>query len=543
MSHPGSGHSEWWKSAVFYQIYPRSFADANGDGIGDFLGMTSKLNYLKDLGVDALWLSPHFPSANKDFGYDITNYEGVGAEYGTMADFDAFLARAHGLGLKVILDWVVNHTSDEHPWFLESKQSRDNPKADWYVWETEKPNNWQSLFEGDAWTWSPERSQYYYHFFLKEQPDLNWHNPEVQAAVWKAIRFWLDKGVDGLRLDAIGTVFEDPQRRDHRAGLTIAEVKRFNARVKTEEDRRQNDRNWRLMFEYQNSTKFGVHDLLKELRTLVAGYPGDRVLVGEEAHPSYYGNGHDELQLVFNFPLMFSVPLTPAKIRHNQRYRTRQLDRVSPDCWPCNTLGNHDVSRVASRSGNHPGVNRLNTLLLATLRGTPFFYNGEELGMVDHLFWGEGQLLDSPALWYAEVLETEHGLPRGEARRQAALSGRDKLRTPLPWDREGWTNPWLPHHPNHKDGLNVADQTGDPASMLEFTRQILALRRRYPALQVGQQEVLLPRSRTLLAFRRFTASESLLIVMNWSDKPRELTLSGHEFQLPAWGWSVTEEKP
>ena len=206
---------KWWQTAVFYQIYPRSFADGNGDGIGDFQGIIEKLDYLAELGVDALWLSPHFPSPNWDCGYDISDYCDVAPEYGTLADFRRFLAVAHSRGLRVILDLVLNHTSDQHPWFLESKSSRDNPKADWYIWYDAPPNNWQSCFDGDAWTYAPERDQYYYHYFMKQQPDLNWRNPAVKQAMWDAVRFWLDLGVDGFRLDAVGTIFEDPDLTPH----------------------------------------------------------------------------------------------------------------------------------------------------------------------------------------------------------------------------------------------------------------------------------------------------------------------------------------
>jgi alpha-glucosidase len=217
---------KWWQTALFYQIYPRSFADGNGDGIGDFKGITAKLDYLKDLGIDAIWLSPHFPSPNWDCGYDISDYCNVAPEYGTLEDFKTFLAESHPR-LKVILDLVLNHTSDEHAWFLESKSSRDNPKADWYVWADTPPNNWQSCFDGEAWTYAPERGQYYYHYFMKQQPDLNWRNPEVKQAMWDAVRFWLDLGVDGFRLDAIGTIYEDPALTPHTVPMNLAELRRI----------------------------------------------------------------------------------------------------------------------------------------------------------------------------------------------------------------------------------------------------------------------------------------------------------------------------
>ena len=260
----------WWQTAVFYQIYPRSFADGNGDGIGDFRGITEKLDYVKDLGVDAIWLSPHFPSPNWDWGYDVSDYCSVAPEYGTLEDFKFFLNESHRRGIRLILDLVLNHTSDQHPWFLESRSSRDNSKADWYVWmdptplrlppnspnlggeqEGGPPNNWQSCFDGPAWTYVPERGQYYYHYFMKQQPDLNWHNPEVKKAMWTAARFWLDQGVDGFRLDALGTIYEDPDLTPHDVPMDLAELRRFTETAKTPEEIKLRDKSWHDMFKYQ----------------------------------------------------------------------------------------------------------------------------------------------------------------------------------------------------------------------------------------------------------------------------------------------------
>src|SRR5215211_7982827 len=242
---------KWWQSAVFYQIYPRSFADGNGDGIGDFKGITSKLDYLSSLGIDAIWLSPHFPSPNWDCGYDISDYANVAPEYGTLDDFKTFLREAHARNMRVLLDLVLNHTSDEHAWFVESKSSRDNPKADWYVWADAPPNNWQSCFGGEAWTYAPERGQYYYHYFMKQQPDLNWHNPEVKKAMWNAARFWLDMGVDGFRLDALGTIYEDPNLTPHKVPLDLAGLRRAGELAKTPAEKKQVEQYWHDMFKNQ----------------------------------------------------------------------------------------------------------------------------------------------------------------------------------------------------------------------------------------------------------------------------------------------------
>jgi alpha-glucosidase len=347
----------WWQSAVFYQIYPRSFADGNGDGIGDFPGITAKLDHLRDLGVDAVWLSPHFPSPQADCGYDISDYTGVAPEYGTLEDFTAFLHEAHARGIRVILDLVLNHTSIEHPWFAESRASRENLRRDWYIWRDGKdggpPNNWVSVFGGSAWEPDGATGQYYYHFHLTEQPDLNWRNPAVKQAIWDAARFWLDLGVDGFRLDAVFTIFEHPDLPNHTATPSLADpLGLLMAMVGADEDVPANtverasvtatrpaqprlDRQ-RAAVEFQQLLRYqreqpGVHELMQELRALVNAYPSDRVLVGEADDVSYYGAGDDELHLVFNFPLMHTRRLTPAHIRSNQAER---LAALPEGAWP-----------------------------------------------------------------------------------------------------------------------------------------------------------------------------------------------------------------
>ncbi|MDP3046334.1 MAG: alpha-amylase family glycosyl hydrolase, partial [Chloroflexota bacterium] len=273
----------WWQTAIFYQIYPRSFADSNGDGIGDLPGITAKLDYLQKLGVDAIWLSPHFPSPLFDCGYDVSDYLGVAPEYGTMADFQRLLAEVHGRGMRLILDMVLNHTSDEHAWFRESRSSRDNPKRDWYVWkngrENGTPNNWYSTFGGPAWEYDEATGQYYYHFFFKQQPDLNWRNPRVKEAMFQVVRFWLDMGVDGFRLDAIGTIFEHPGMPDHTATMTQDELILASRDAATPEHSKSLAAQWQAMFGLQVDQP-GMHELLQDLRRLVDRYPG-RVLVGE----------------------------------------------------------------------------------------------------------------------------------------------------------------------------------------------------------------------------------------------------------------------
>ena len=524
---------KWWQKAVFYQIYPRSFADGNGDGIGDFKGMLEKLDYLKDLGVNALWLSPHFPSPMYDCGYDISDYEQVAPEYGSMDDFKTFLKEAHAHGLPVILDLVLNHTSNEHRWFLESKSSRDNPKADWYVWVDTPPNNWQSCFDGPAWTFAPERGQYYYHYFMKQQPDLNWHNPDVRQAMWNAVRFWLDLGVDGFRLDAIGTIFEDPELTPHTVPLDLAGLRHLSDNAKTPAQRAQVEQYWHDMFKNQWSQP-GVHELMKELRSVLNEYEGDRMLVGEDDDVSYQGNGEDELSMVFNFPLMRTDQLTPDWIRKNQQERMAALAKVSPGAWACNTLGNHDCSRIYTRysaswnggdSAQDASLARLNLAVVLTLRGTPFLYNGEEIGMTDYLIPDPARLRDTMATWYYDRLVNELHVEPSQAALRAAAMSRDKNRTPLQWRNApngGFcpesVTPWLPVNPDFAARINVQEQEKDPQSLLTFYRRLLLVRKATPALVEGDYQPIHESASELLAFLRSTPQQKVLVLMNFSEK-------------------------
>ena len=528
-----AAQAKWWQTAVFYQIYPRSFADGNGDGIGDFKGMAEKLGYLQDLGVDAVWISPHYPSPQLDCGYDVSDYTDVAPEYGTLADFRAFLEQAHAHGIRVILDMVFNHTSDQHPWFIESRSSRDNPKRDWYVWVDPKPdgsppNNWYSTFGGSAWEFDRATQSYYYHCFLKEQPDLNWRNPEVKAAMFDAVRFWLDLGVDGFRLDAIGTIYEEPGLPDQNSGITQEELYKLSAEAKTPEEWKKLGAAWESMFRYQYDMP-GIHELMQELRALVDSYP-DRVLVGEADNIAFYGSGDNELHLVFNFPMMNTEKLSPAWVRENQKNR---LGLLPPPAWPCNTLGNHDCARVYNRWGDgehNDALARLNLVLLATLKGTPFLYNGEEIGMEDYLVTDPAQMRDQAALFFYGLAQ-KFGLPEEEARKIAASQSRDKNRTPNQWANaanagfspEGVV-PWLPVNPNYAQGFNAADQEKDPASLLNFYRQVLRLRRQSPALLMGEYQPLLEDSESCLAFVRATPEQSCVVVLNMTAAPQQVSL-------------------
>jgi alpha-glucosidase len=504
------------------------------------MGITEKLDYLKDLGVEGLWLSPHFPSPNWDCGYDISDYEDVAPEYGNLEDFKIFLAGAHARGMHVILDLVLNHTSDEHRWFQESKSSRDNPKSDWYVWFDTPPNNWQSCFDGPAWTFAPGRDQYYYHYFMKQQPDLNWHNPQVRQAMWNVARFWLDMGVDGFRLDAIGTIFEDPALTPHSVPLDLAGLRFLSDIAQTPEDRTQVETYWMEMFKYQLGQP-GIHELLKELRTVLDEYDGDRLLVGEDDDVSYLGNGRDELDMVFNFPLMRTDLLTPQWILKNQQERLAALAAVSPEAWAGNTLGNHDNSRVYTRyslarlggDGTHDGARaRLALAVILTLCGTPFLYNGEEIGMTDYLIPNRSSLRDTMATWYFDHLMEKLKLDPIDAARRAAAMSRDKNRTPMQWRNAlnaGFcpenVTPWLPVNPNYASGINVQEQEKDPASLLTFYRRLLRLRKANPALVEGDYQPLPTPNPECLAFRRSTREQSVLVVLNFSERSASLDLS------------------
>ena len=521
---------KWWQKAVFYQVYPRSFADGNGDGIGDLAGLRSRLDYLKELGIDALWLSPHYPSPMCDCGYDVSDYTGVAPEYGTLDEFKLFLAEAHQRDIRVILDLVLNHTSDQHPWFLESRSSLDNTKRNWDIWKKgrngQPPNDWSSTFGGPAWELDPLTGEYYYHFFFKGQPDLNWHNPEVREAMWNVVRFWFRLGVDGFRLDAVGTIFEDGRWLDNRLPYTVDDMHAFSKAASTPAEHRQVHRKWMKLFQQQVDQP-GVHMLMKELRQVVNEFD-DRVLVGETEDPAFYGSGDDELHLSFNFPLMHTRLITPAWVRNNQEAR---LAALPPGAWPCNTLGNHDSSRMISSFGD--GVHdrelaEVNLAMLLLIKGTPFLYNGEEIGMTDFLVSDINQIRD-PLSNYTYNLEIKSGTDPQEAACIAARRGRDICRTPLQWKNapnggfcpEG-VAPWLPVNTNYAQGVNVEQQLADPGSLLNAYRRLLAVRKQNPALQVGDYHPLLTRSRSVLAFTRSSPAQTCLVLVNYTPDRRNI---------------------
>ena len=488
----------WWKHGVVYQIYPRSFMDSDGDGVGDLEGIRARLDHLAWLGIDAIWLSPIFPSPMADFGYDVSDYCDVDPVFGDLARFDALLADAHARGIRVMLDWVPNHTSDRHAWFSESRASRSSAKRDWYVWRDPgsdggPPNNWVAMFGGPAWELDRATSQYYLRSFLKEQPDLNWRNPEVERAMHGVLRFWLDRGVDGFRIDVIHRIAKDPQLRDNPPSARPGP-------------------GWGGQLHVHDENHSDIHGFLRRIRGVLDSYD-ERAAVGEIGLPpeqvaTYYGKG-DELHLAFNFSLLRSPWDAGAFGRELAAF-----DRaVPPEGWPDLVLSNHDVPRHATRYDDPElGAARARALavLLLTARGTPFLYYGEELGMRNGEIPPERRR--DPLAW------TLH--PK---------VSRDGERTPMHWSAErgaGFTTgePWLPLASDWAT-RNVEAQRADRGSLLWLYRDLLALRRRTPALERGAWREL-PAPEGALAWERVTGGSRALVALNFAAKEQSPRLPG-----------------
>ena len=492
--------SAWWQSAVIYQVYPRSWQDSDGDGIGDLNGIRARLDHLVALGVDALWISPVFPSPMADFGYDVADYTGIDPRFGTLADFDALIAAAHARGLKLLLDFVPNHSSDRHPWFVESRSSRTNPKRDWYLWadpapDGGPPNNWISDFGGPTWTFDAGTGQYYEHAFLPAQPDLNWRNPDLRAAMYAAMRFWFDRGVDGFRIDVLWHMVkaagfpDNPPNPAWRPGMgAMHRVLQTNSTDQPE-----------------------VHAIAAEMRAVADAWP-DRVLIGEIYLPvadlmAYYGTpARPEVQLPFNFQLIDA----PWDARALHAIIADYEAALPPGGWPNWVLGNHDRPRIATKRGQPQA--RVAAMLLLTLRGTPTLYYGDEIGLED------GAIPPDQVQDPRELREPGLGL------------GRDPVRTPMPWDgglNAGFTTgtPWLPLNADHET-RNVAAQADDPASILTLHRRLLALRRDHSALAIGAIR-LLPAHPAILAYQR---GDDLLILLNLTNAPAHCPLPDGDWQ-------------
>jgi alpha-glucosidase len=484
----------WWQRGVIYQIYPRSFQDTTGNGVGDLAGVIRQLDYLDDLGVDAIWLSPFYPSPMADFGYDVADYCDVDPLFGDLATFDRLVAGAHARGIKIIVDWVPNHTSDQHPWFVQSRSSRHNPKRDWYIWRDPRPdgappNNWGSFFGGPAWTLDEATGQYYLHQFVKEQPELNWRNPEVQAAMLDTLRFWLDRGVDGFRMDVIALLIKDAELRD-------------NPPNPDAEPDPPPDYPFGQQLHVYNQDQDEVHAVIRQIRKVLDEYDS-RCGIGELWGPldrwvRYYGTHGDELHLPFNFRLMF-LPWQAGAMRRS----VDELEAALPDfAWPNYVLGNHDFWRLATRFGGQAQA-RVAAMMLLTLCGTPTLYYGDELGMENGVI-------------PPEKVQDPQGVNLGAERT------RDVCRTQMQWDASpnagfcpAGVEPWLPVSVDYET-RNVAAQSADPSSILTLYRRLLALRRASPALYGGSYRPLDGVPGDCFVYLREGGGERKLVALNFS---------------------------
>ncbi len=525
--------SQWWKEAVAYQIYPRSFMDSNGDGIGDLNGITARLDYLKSLGIDVIWICPMYKSPNDDNGYDVADYQAIMEEFGTMADFDRLLDAVHSRGMRLILDLVVNHTSDEHAWFIESRSSRDNPKRDWYVWRDGKdgrePNNWESIFRGSAWEYDARTGQYFLHLFSRRQPDLNWENPEVRGAINDMVRWWLDKGIDGFRLDAVSHMKKVAGLPDlpNPEGLDYVP-------------------SWEMHLNVPGVLEF-MDDLCREsFRHYDIMTVGEANGVNAEQAREWVGAEHGRLNMIFQFEhlnLWAKDPQAPLDLVALKRIFTRWQETLDGVGWNALFIENHDIPRIVSKWGDVERYWRESATALATLyflmQGTPFIYQGQEIGMTNLSFDG---IHDFDCIFARNHFELERakGVPTEEIIAALSVVARDNSRTPMQWDASpnaGFSTgkPWLRVNPNYPE-INVAQQLEDPDSILNYYRHLIALRKREPVLVHGRYGLLMEDDPQVYAYTRSLDDGRFVVLVNLSrDEARyahpDLTLRYADLQL------------
>lgn len=534
----------WWKESIVYQIYPRSFKDSNGDGIGDLNGITEKMDYLQKLGINVLWLSPVYQSPNDDNGYDISDYQAIMDEFGTMEDFDRMLAAAHEHGIKLVMDLVVNHTSDEHPWFIESQKSVDNPYRDYYIWRPGKdgkePNNWGSCFSGPAWKYDEKTDMYYLHLFSKKQPDLNWDNPKVRQEVFDMMNWWLDKGVDGFRMDVISLISKKPDLPDGPVGING--YASFN--------------------EPANGPH--VHEYLQEMREKVLNN-ADTITVGEcsgvtlEEAKKYARSDEKELNMVFQFEHMDvdadgSNKWTDKKmdLRDMKEVLTKWQKGLEEIAWNSLFWENHDQPRSVSRFGNDSSQYReLSAKMLATclhmMQGTPYVYQGQELGMTNVPFHSVEDFRDLDSInAYHELVEDQKVFSKEEMMRYLRYKSRDNARTPFQWDdseNAGFTTgtPWIMVNPNYKE-INAKAELADPNSVFYYYQKLIQLRKEKEIIVYGTYDLLLPESEELYVYTRTLGEEKLLVVCNFSENEVELDIP-EEFRKGSYLISNYETRP
>jgi oligo-1,6-glucosidase len=508
---------QWWKKAVVYQIYPRSFCDSNGDGIGDINGITSKLDYLKKLGVDVIWISPVYKSPMFDNGYDISDYTAINPEFGTMADFDRLLKEAHNLGLKIVMDMAANHTSDQHPWFTESKSNRENPKRDFYIWRDGKnggpPNNWQAWFGGPAWSFDKTTGQYFLNIFSPYQPDLNWENPALRAAIYEIMRWWLDKGIDGFRMDAIGFISKPHDFPDGDAKKIIPNGPR-------------------------------VHEYMREMRREVFS-KYDIMTVGETGGVTvdeavrYSNENGSELDMVFQFEQAeldggetFKWNDRKINLVELKEVFSRWQTALHGRAWNSLYWCNHDQPRIISRLGDEGKYREKSAKMLAVclhfMQGTPYVYQGEELGMTNAPFAELGDYRDLESInAYNELVVREKRIAHADMLRFMRMKGRDSSRTPMQWNAEpnaGFSTgtPWIMVNPNYLE-INAEDQTRRSDSVFTFYQKLIQLRKQLDIITLGSFQLLLPDDPDLFAYTRCYRNEELLVVCNFSDKEKTFT--------------------